>query len=331
MGIAERHTIALMSLKCASLLLAAIALAQQPGPKDMPQEMIWVDRSGEILGRVGAIQSSIFFPEISPDGKWIVVSARDGEPNDRDIWLHNTADGSKRPLVTAKGNDNFPIWSSDGKEVIFTSSRSGNYDLYRKHVGTDQPEQRIIARESADYPRSWSADGKSLVYTQAAKGRDLFLLRFGTGEPASERLFPDISAWQDGARISPNGKYVAYASNAAGPWEVYVASLAEPSQRWKISLELANGWAGGGGQPRWRRDGRELFYVLGNDTMMAVEVETEPAFRAGKPKRLFALLGMRGNFPEEAPWLQKCDVSADGQRFVFVRTAPKPSNQAAKP
>jgi dipeptidyl aminopeptidase/acylaminoacyl peptidase len=316
-----------MFSKCATFFLAAVAVAQQPAPRDMPQEMVWVDRSGSILGRVGAIQNSIFFPELSPDGKRIAVSARDGEANDRDIWIHNMADGSKKALAIVKGNDNFPIWSFDGKEILFTSSRSGNYDLYRKQVDGDQPEERVIALPSADYPRSWSADGKSLIYTQAAKGRDLFLLRFGSGEPTSERLLPDITGWQDGARISPNGKYVAYASNSAGPWEVYVASLSDSSQRWKISLELANGWAGGGGQPRWRRDGRELFYVLGNDTMMSVDVETESAFRAGKPKRLFALLGMRGNFPEEAPWLQKYDVASDGQRFVFVRTAPKASPQ----
>jgi hypothetical protein len=298
-------------------------MAQQPGPADMPQEMVWVDRSGKILGRVGAVQNSIFFPEISPDGKWIAVSARDGELNDRDIWVHSIADGSKKALFNVKGNDNFPLWSSDGTEIVFTSSRSGNYDLYRKAFGADQAEQKIIAMETSEYPRALSPDGKSLVYTQAAKGRDLFLLRFGQGEPKSERLFPDISAWQDGARISPNGKYVAYASNVGGPWEVYVASLADPAQRWKISLELSNGWAGGGGQPRWRRDGRELFYVMGNDTMVVVDVETETTFRAGKPKRLFAVLGMRGNFPEEAPWLQKYDATADGQRFVFVRTVPK--------
>jgi len=313
-----------MSLRNALLCITALAMAQQPRPEDMPQEMVWVDRSGKVLGHVGAVQNSIFFPEISPDGKWIAVSARDGEVNDRDIWVHNIADGSKKALFTVKGNDNFPLWSADGKDIVFTSSRNGNYDLYRKHLGTDEPEQRILALESAEYPRAVFPDGKSLIYTQATKGRDLFLLRFGQGEPKSERLFADIAAWQDGARVSPNGKYVAYASNVAGPWEVYVASLDDPKQRWKVSSELSNGWAGGGGQPRWRRDGRELFYVMGNDTMVAVDVETESAFRAGKPKRLFALLGMRGNFPEEAPWLQKYDVTADGQRFIFVRTVPKP-------
>ena len=310
-----------LMLVCFAILTA---FAQQPGPADMPQEMVWVDRSGKVLGPVGAVQNSIFFPEISPDGRWIAVSARDGEVNDRDIWIHSVDSGSKRQLVKVKGNDNFPIWSPDGKEVIFTSSRSGNYDLYRKRIEGDEPEQLVAALATADYPRSWSPDGPTLIYTQAGQGRDLFLLRLGDAEPKSTRLFPDIQAWQDSARISPDGKYVAYASNAAGPFEVYVASLENPQQRWKVSLELANGWAGGGGQPRWRRDGRELWYVLGNDTMVSVDVETGDTFRAGKPKRLFAVHGMRGNFPEEAPWLQKYDVTADGQRFLFVRRAQRP-------
>ena len=75
--------------------VVAAGRAQQPGPREMPQEMLWVDRSGEILGRVGAVQNSIFFRELSPDGKWIAVSARDGEVNDRDVWIHNTANNTK--------------------------------------------------------------------------------------------------------------------------------------------------------------------------------------------------------------------------------------------
>src|SRR5688572_1908369 len=134
-----------MSLRSALLCVAVLAMAQQPGPDDMPQEMVWVDRSGKILGRLGTVQNSMFFPEISPDGKWIAVSARDGQVNDRDVWVHNTVDGSKKALFTVKGNDNFPLWSSDGKEIVFTSSRSGNYDLFRKSFGSDQPEQRIVA------------------------------------------------------------------------------------------------------------------------------------------------------------------------------------------
>lgn len=286
--------------------------------------MVWVDRSGSIVGRVGAVQWSIFFPEISPDGKAVAVSARDGEVNDRDIWIHSVANRSKTAVAQAKGNDNFPIWSADGKEILFTSSRSGKYDLYRKRIGSDEPEQRLLQTEAADYPRAWSPDASSLIFTQAVTGRELYLLRFDKSPAGPVKLFPTMAGWQDGARFSPNGKYLAYASNSGGLWEVFVASVAEPERQWKVSRDLANGWAGGGGQPRWRSDGRELLYVMGNETMMSVDVETEGEFRFGKAKRLFALSGMRGNFPEEAPWLQKYDVSADGQRFVFVRTVPRP-------
>ncbi|MBL8290974.1 MAG: PD40 domain-containing protein, partial [Bryobacterales bacterium] len=129
-----------------SLTIAVAALAQQPGPADMPQEMIWVDRTGQILSTAGARQMSMFFPEISPDGKFAAVSARDGAVNDRDVWIHDLAMGTKRVIAPAKGNDNFPLWSPDGKEIVFTSSRSGgNYDLMRKQVDSSAPESVILA------------------------------------------------------------------------------------------------------------------------------------------------------------------------------------------
>lgn len=299
----------------AFLAAAAVGRAQQPAAHEMPQEMVWVDRTGRILGRVGSPQMSIFFPELSPDGRSIAVSARDGETNDRDVWVHDVGSGAKRVMYPAKGNDNFPVWSPDGKELIFTSSRGGGYDMRRG-------DAVLLKAPVSEYPRSWSPDGRWLIYTSADTKRDLFLLPLdGPAEP--KPLVVDAKAWSDGARFSPDGRYFAFVSNAAGPFEVYVASTADPSRRWKVSRELANGWAGGGGQVRWRRDGKELFYMMGNDTMLSVEVSTAGEFRFSAPKRLFALRGMMGNFPEEAPYLAKYDVTADGQRFVFVRTIPK--------
>jgi len=304
-------------------IFALWALAQQPGPEDMPQEMIWVDRSGHIGGRVGSVQQSIFFPELSPDQKSIAVSARDGEVNDRDVWIHDVASGNKRRIVTSKGNDNFPLWSPDGDAIAFNSSRTGQYCLYVKKLRSETAEERIFCGKGPVFPRDWSPDGKRLLFTDGAGDvRAMSLL--GMSSPYDAQPFLSKSgAWQDGGRFSPNGKYVAYASNAGGPWEVYVAAVDDPGKPWKVSRELASGWAGGGGQPRWRRDGKELFYMMGNDTMLSVEVNTEGAFTFSKPKRLFALPAMRGNFPEEAPWLAKYDVTRDGQRFVFVRTVVK--------
>jgi Tol biopolymer transport system component len=296
-------------------------LAQQPAAEDMPQEMVWVDRGGKILSRVGAVQMSMFFPEISPDGKRIAVSARDGEVNDRDIWIHEIATGTKKAVAPGKGNDNFPLWSRDSKEIIFTSSRSGEYDLYRKVIDPDGAETLLYKAPEAQFSRSWSPTGRWLLFTQGGRRRETLLWQIGEGEPIP--LFASVTGWVDGARFSPNGLFIAYVSNADGPFEVYVSPTREPHKRWKVSRELGNGWAGGGGQVRWRADGKELFYMMGNDTLLSVEVETEGDFRHGAPKRLFALRGMLGNFPEEAPWLAKYDVSADGGRFVFIRRASR--------
>ena len=299
------------------LFILAGCFSQQPTPEDMPQEMVWVDRTGKILGQAGATQMSIFHPEISPDGKSIVVSARDGEVNDRDIWIHDVAPGAKRLVVSAKGNDNFPIWSPTGRQIIFNSSRSGDYELYSKDLDPDKPEVLLYGAPAAQYPRSWSPDGRWLLFTQADKKRDVMLWQIGEGEPID--IFGYQHAWTEVARFSPNGLFIAYVSNIDGPFEVYVSPTREPRNRWKVSRPLSMGWAGGGGQVRWRADGKELFYVMGNDTMLSVEVSTKGEFAHGQPKRLFSLPGMKGNFPDESPTTARYDVSADGQRFVFVR------------
>lgn len=278
---------------------------QQPAAHEMPQEMVWVSREGKVLGRVGAVQNSIFFPEISPDGNSIAVSARDGEANDRDVWIHDVAGGSKRAHAPAKGNDNFPIWVPGGDHLLFTSSRTGEYELYRH-------DTLLLKQPAAQYPRSISPDGKWLLYTHADKKRDLYLLNL-EGEPKPRPVFPGAAHWTEAGRFSPDGKLFAFVSNEGGPFEVYIASVENPETRRKVSRGLENGWGGGGGGPRWRADGKELFYMMG-DAMMVVDVA------AGTARRLFAVPGMKGNFPDEAPWLAKYDVSADGQRFVFVRT-----------
>lgn len=283
----------------------------------MPQEMVWVDRAGKILRRVGSTQHSIFHPEISPDGKLIVVSARDGEVNDRDIWLHDVATGAKRLLASAKGNDNFPIWSPTGKHIVFNSSRTGEYELYRKDLDSDAPEILLVKMRAAQYPRSWSPDGRWLLFTQADKKRDVMLWRIGEAEPVD--LYGYQNAWTEVGRFSPNGRFIAYVSNLEGPFEVYVSPTLEPRRKWKVSRPMAMGWAGGGGQIRWRADGRELFYMMGNDTLLSLEVNTEGEFSHGEPNRLFSMPGMKGNFPDESPWTARYDVAADGQRFVFVR------------
>ena len=317
-----RWTIQVALLLITPLLLADVPLyAQQPGPKDMPQQMVWVDRSGEVIERFGAVQNSMFFPEISPDGRFIAVSSRDGEVNDRDVWIHDIAAGTKRRVMEVRGNDNFPFWSADAKEIAFTSSRTRNYELYRRSLSPDGEDVRILEGETPEYPRDWSSDGKYLAFARAYDDRrTLELLRMDTGKYEVVEFLPaEPGVWNDGGRLSPNNKYYAFSSNAGGYWEVYVCEVENPSRRFKVSRPHERGWAGGGWQPRWRADGRELFYLLDSETMVSVEVATEGEFTHGEAKKLFTVRGMRGNFPDESPWLHRYDVTDDGERFVFVR------------
>jgi Tol biopolymer transport system component len=291
--------------------------------------MVWVDRTGRILGRVGAVQNAIYFPEISPDGRTIAVSARNGDPTDRDVWLHDVATGEKRRVMEVAGNDNFPFWSPDGQEIAFTSSRTKNYELYRRSLRPGSEDLRIVEGERPEYPRDWSPDGKLLAFARAYDDRrSLELVRMDTGRYEVLPFLPaEPGVWNDGGRFSPDGRYYAFASNQEGPWEVYVCAVEEPSRRVKVSRPLGPGWAGGGFQPRWRADGKELFYLLDGETVVSVDVDTEGELTHGEATKLFTVRGMRGNFPDESPWLHRYDVTGDGERFVFVRkveSAPAP-------
>lgn len=307
--------------------LVGMRAAQQPTPRDMPQELVWIDRQGQVIGRAGAVQDAMFYPELSPDDRFAAVSARDGDQESgRDIWIHDLAAGTKRPVTTASGNDNLPVWSPDGRQLAFTSSREGTYDLYVKSLDPDRPEQPVLATAWREFPNHWAPDGRRLSYTRDngadAPARQILMLPLAE-EGARPVPFLDTEGeWFDAGEFSPDGRFLAYASNAGGTFEVHVALVADPSRTWTVSRGLSLGWAGGGGQPRWRGDGRELFYIVGNDTMMSVPIDTSQDLSTGAPSRLFSVPGMKGNFPDEMPWLQKYDVTSDGERFLFVRTVP---------
>lgn len=194
---------------------------------------------------------------------------------------------------------------------MFASNRLLNFDLYMKNSDGAQ-EEKSIAQEDVDkWPNDWSRDGKYIVYT---RGTDLWFL---TLPELKSRLFLKAPSVFRNGQFSPDGKWVAYASNETGKWQIYVTSFPDARGKWQVST-------GGGEQPRWRGDGKELFFLSSDSKMMAAPVTTGANFDSGTPVALFQTT------PRQPISLNDqfvYDVSRDGQRFL-VNTPVKEAETA---
>ena len=270
------------------------------------QQLVWRDRGGRKLGVIGQPQESIRLPALSPDGDRVAV--RGFEDNNNNIWVHEVDRPLKRRLTFDAAIDSRPIWSPSGKEITFSSSRTGNVDIYSRPAdGTGEPEL-LVGTDLPEVPSDWSPDEKYLLYQvmDPENGDDLWYLRRKEARDGFDSVpFLQTSFNEVSAKFSPQGRFVAYVSDQSGQDQVYVRPFPEGEGQWQVSAQ-------GGAQPRWSSDGKELFYVEA-DTLMAVEVSTSPSFTTGATTRLFRHPNLWGNE-------QRYDVSADGQRFVFVET-----------
>ena len=281
----------------------------EPGERGLEQ-LVWRDRGGRKLGVIGQPQPRIQAPALSPNGSRVAVSAL--ENNNWDIWVHDVEGGLKNRLTFHRASEVRPIWSARGDTITFASSRSDTPDIFIKSAdGSGEPEE-LVATPSINHGFGWSADGKYLVYHSghtAVTRSDIWYLRRKEGD-AEYEAFPFLRTPSDeqNANLSPDARFLAYESNESGSYEVYVRPFPEGAGKWEIS-------SGGGRQPRWRSDGKELFYLEG-ETLVAVAVTTIPNFSVGRAKRLFEDSGLgRGN---------GFDVSADGRRFVVVERVKEP-------
>lgn len=280
------------------------------GHSKQSQQLVWVDRNGKDLELIGQPQGAISAPSLSPDGSRVLVLA--GEGSERNIWVHDIARGLKTRLTFDPGQEDRAVWMPDGKRFSFTTARgsaqSVSQDIYVQNAdGSGKPE-RLISTPHPEWSMSWSRDGRYLVFDRA-EGRytDIWYLR-RNGDGTSEEV-PFIRTESDevSPSLSPDGRYLAYESDKSGRREVYVRSFPTGDSEMQVSVQ-------GGGQPRWRGDGRELFFVQSGDTMTSVMVQDLQRRQVSAPKILFrypdALRG-RG---------QRYDVTPDGQKFVLVKT-----------
>jgi Tol biopolymer transport system component len=260
-----------------------------------PALLTWFDRAGARAGTLGApgMYTNATF---SPDGRRVAVSLTAGSPANRDIWIVDVAGGASTRLTTDPGVDATPVWSPDGTEVVFSSTRSGIYQMYRRSVAGPAEDRLLVSSDRAAIATDWSRDGRIVVYTRteaAATGLDVWVLFVASGQAVPIVRTPGTD---DNGALSPNGRWLAYQSSEAGADEVYVLPApAEPPRaapvleaRFPLTPALAARQVSvaGGTQPRWRADGGELFFLAPDGSLMAAPVPDGDASRVGAPRRV---------------------------------------------
>jgi Tol biopolymer transport system component len=267
----------------------------------------WLDRQGKSLGPVGEPGVSSQW-NLSPDGTRLAQVRQDG--GNADVWVVELARGVSTRLTFDPALDQNPVWSPDGKRIAFASNRGGQWGLYVKPSNGSAEEQLLLQSAELKAPTSWSSDGRYLLYSMAAPKTqdDIWVLPLeGDKKPF---LFLGTPFREGFARFSADSRWIAYTSEESGAPEVYVRPFVPPGEPSKGAADAGGKWMvskGGGINPRWRRDGKELFYFRLDGSMMSVEVKASPVFEAGVPQRLFG-----------ANLLTNWDVSADGQRFLML-------------
>jgi hypothetical protein len=305
---------------------AANALVYRTSSRNVDFQLTWFDRRGIAVGKAGE-PGNVGNARISPDGTQVAYHKGGTNLAEQDVWVLNLTRDSSTRLTFGPRQSLGSVWSPDGSEIIFASNRDGVFNLFRKPTNGAHEEQLLLRSDLHKLPQSWSPDGRFLLYTASAtsilaNNKDLWILPI-QGTDHTPFPFQQTRFDEDGARFSPDGRWIAYASNESGRYEIYVrefnasAGSAQTGGKWLVSK-------GGGTKPEWRSDGKELTYVnrRGNndDWVMSVALDTSRTFQADTPKELFRI--PPGAYAVSAP--------ADLMRFLIPisveRKAPQPLN-----
>ena len=266
------------------------------------------------VGTLGSPDERNSVIELSPDGQRVAVS-RTSQGN-QDIWLIDVARDGQTRFTDNPSWDSLPLWSPDGSQLMFSSGRSG-FGLFQKPANGARDEQLMLASPHVIWPADWSPDGRVILYMDLdpKTGADLWALPLGEGE---KKPFVVLRTrfTEAQAQFSPDGQRIAYTSDYSGRAEVYVRPFPGSGDEHLVSTA-------GGSQPRWRRDGRELFYVAADRTLMAVPIGPAGGGRTlnvGTAGKLFPTRLGDDDQPRA-----KYAVSADGQRFLMNVVVDEPS------
>jgi Tol biopolymer transport system component len=284
-----------------------------------PRELVWIDRTGRVVGPIGQPKPGMLEPAVSPDGRRVAVAA--GEAGRRDIWVYDAVRGTASRLTFAEGDERGAAWSRSGDQLFFDMQTPSDPGRGGRAVG---PGDRVIARQASDgsgqltvvvSSAGWgpavSRSGRFVGFQapgadRAGTGLDLWYAELDRAAPPAMLLAGPAS--QTLMQFSPDGLFYAYISRESGAPEVFVKPFPSGNGKWQVSLK-------GGVASRWSSNGDKLFYVTDQvgGVLMEVEVATKPALTLGTPKQLFTLDALEAG----RGW----DVAPDG-RFVFIREAP---------
>jgi len=276
-------------------------LVVQTGKGANKSQMVWFDRNGRQGGNVGK-PSVLANPRISPDGRRVAVDQTDSGGRHDNIWIHGVGNDVAERLTFSPAADQLPIWSPDGKQIVFGSNQKFHFTLYQKNSdGSGSPQEIADLGAQQQGPWDWSRDGKYLL---VMKNAEVWYL--SAADWQAKPLLQGKSPFRN-AQFSPDGRWVAYSTNESGNWEVYVTPFPSANGKWQVSR-------GGGEEPRWRRDGKELFYLSAEGKMMAVPLKTVDNFEAGAPVALF-----QTHTRQQISFMDvfSYDVTGDGQRFLI--------------
>ena len=265
-------------------------------------ELVWVDRQGKELGKVGKLEGYGDI-SLSPDESRLAYSSQDKKSGTDDIWVYDITRDVPTRLTFDPSNEEWPIWSPDGQFVYYSVFNGSSWQIRKKGIDGLSEAVRIPTGDSSSVgPNSITPDGSRLIFTIFGAPWKLGIINLKD----STRLtnFSTSGFTETFAQVSPNNEYVSYSSRESGEMNVYVRKLDGSGAKWQIST-------GGGNYSQWRLDGKELYY-WNVDALMAVPVSTDGTFRAGNPEKLFSRRLNRDGYPQ----FRYCKTRG-GQRFLL--------------
>jgi hypothetical protein len=273
---------------------------------DEQKRLVWFDRMGHVVGEVGsaALYSN---PALSPGGTELLVTVGEGDSGPANLWLFNLATGASSRVTFATGVNFAPVWSPAADTIIFASSRGRKMELYQRNLRTGDGDTKVLDAPMMQVPEAWTSDGRYLTFStmRPRTKSDVWAWRLDNDRAPVALLESPANEGQ--SQVSPDGRFIAYVSDESGRFEVYVQSFPLAQAKWQIS-------SAGGYDPRWRSDGKELFFVGADRRLMAVDVRTRATFQHGAATPLFDT-GLLDLWQDTR---NHYEVSPDGQRFLVM-------------